>query len=120
MFVRIYSVTGRSIAQTFEGFIQAISGWDGMYAEWDGSWVWVFYENQDRYQLDGMLYDQGGVIEYMEIKGRATRAAWEKICSVLIGEFESTSLDALGQHLRVHDIEQQCWRSPCDLTLLDH
>lgn len=119
MFVRIYAAAGRSIPQSFEGFIQAVSPWDGMYAEWDGSWVWVFHEGQTRFQLDGMLYDQAGTIEYVEVKGQANRAAWERLCSLLIGDDQILTAEELGQHLRVHDIEHQCWRSPCDPKLLE-
>lgn len=119
MFVRIYGLEGESIAQSFEGFVQGVCGWEGMYAEPDGSWVWVYYQDGHRYQLDGMLYDQAGAIQYVEIKGQATKQAWDKICDLLIGEFQRTGPDAPAKHLRVHDIEQQCWRSPADPVLLD-
>ena len=118
MFVRIYSQPGESICQSFEGFIDAVSPWEGMFAEPDGSWVWVFHDNSIRYQLDGMLYDRAGVIEYLEVKGQATKDAWERICTHLLSDFQRSSPDAIVQHLRVHDIEQQCWRSPRDPALL--
>jgi hypothetical protein len=119
MFVRIYSQPGESIPQSFEGFIEQVSHWEGMFAELDGSWVWVFQEGDKRYQLDGMLYDRAGGIEYVEIKGRATRRAWEQICNLLLDDFQRSSPDAFERHLRVHDIEQQCWRSPCDPDLYE-
>lgn len=76
-----------------------------------------FFESSKRYQLDGMLYDRAGVIEYVEIKGQATKEAWERICNLLLSDFQRSSLDAIAEHLRVHDIEQQCWRSPLDPAL---
>lgn len=117
MFVRIYSQTGQSICQSFEGFIESVNLWEGMFAEPDGSWVWVFFEDSKRYQLDGMLYDRAGVIEYIEIKGQTTKEAWERICNLLLSDFQRSSPDAIAEHLRVHDIEQQCWRSPLDPAL---
>jgi len=117
MFVRIYGEIGQAMAQSFEGFIEGVSAWDGMYAELDGSFVWVFQEENRRYQLDGMVYDRSGVIEYVELKGRATKDSWGRICNLLIADFQRTSPDAFVQHLRVHDIEQQCWRSACDPAL---
>ncbi|MCY3008179.1 MAG: hypothetical protein NTV29_19685 [Planctomycetota bacterium] len=114
MFVRVYSADGQSLAQSFEGFLERVGSWEGMFAELDGSWVWVFHEQERRYQLDGMVYDRSGGIEYVEIKGQATEKAWASICNVLIADFQRTSPDAFAQHLRVHDIEQQCWRDACD------
>jgi hypothetical protein len=119
MFVRIYGKVGESISQTFEAFIEGVGSWEGMYAEPDGSWVWVYHQEGKRYQLDGMLYDQAGAIEYVEIKGQATKEAWDKICNLLLADFQRTGPDAPAVHLRVHDIEQQCWRSPSDPALLD-
>ena len=118
MFVRIYS-TGSSMSRSFEEFIQAVSDWDGMFAELDGSWVWVFHHDHKRYQLDGMVYDQAGKIEYVEVKGNSNREAWERICNLLLADFQRTGEDAYARHLRVHDIEQQCWRSPDDPALFD-
>ena len=120
MLVRVYSKEDLCFAQSFEGFLEAIGSWEGMYAELDGSWVWVFHEEDHRYQLDGMVYDRSGGIEYVEIKGQATQKAWSRICNALIADFQRTSPDAFAQHLRVHDIEQQCWRGACDPSLFSN
>jgi hypothetical protein len=77
MFVRLYHRNENTpLPKSFESFIEAIGKWDGLYAELDGSFVWVWHENNQRYQLDGMVYDRGEFIEYIELKGTCSETAW--------------------------------------------
>jgi hypothetical protein len=125
MFVRLYHAQENSpIPQTFEAFIDAIGKWDGLYAELDGSFVWVWHEQQHRYQLDGMVYDRAGAIEYVELKGSCSPTAWAKLCNTLLASpiaksptAEFLISDTICQLLRVHDLERSRWTKPNDLSL---
>ncbi len=72
---------------SFEAIADQLSAWPGMYFEMDGSFVWVSTERSEdgaaRWQLDGMIYDRAGTVQYVELKGRCDRNAWTKLVSVL-------------------------------------
>ena len=122
MFVRIYSSLEAPFEQNFESLLETLASWPGMFAEPDGSWVWVYEDRGERFQLDGMIYDRAGTIEYLEIKGTATPDAWAKLLQSLVplGNSSVTPTHSrLSVHrFRIHDIEQQCWKDPDDPTLI--
>ncbi|MCY2975176.1 MAG: divalent-cation tolerance protein CutA [Planctomycetota bacterium] len=72
---------------SFEAIADQLTPWPGMYFEMDGSFVWVSTERDPagvaRWQLDGMIYDRAGTVQYVELKGRCDRNAWTKLVSVL-------------------------------------
>jgi hypothetical protein len=129
MFVRLYHRNENTpIPKSFESFIEAIGKWDGLYAELDGSFVWVWHENNQRYQLDGMVYDRGEFIEYIELKGTCSETAWLQLCSTLLSpaipsvtEEPTTAKrsisDTISDILRVHDLDLARWISPLEPTL---
>jgi hypothetical protein len=111
MFVRIYAPEGRRLPQTFEAFSEILATWTGMFVEPDGSFVWAQSSGELRRQLDGMIYDRDGAIEYLELKGDSTSSDWERICAALtspIGKDEA-SWDRI---LMVHDIAGERWVTP--------
>jgi hypothetical protein len=129
MFVRLYHRNDNTpIPKSFESFIEAIGQWDGLYAEPDGSFVWVWHENDQRYQLDGMVYDRGEFIEYIELKGTCSETAWLQLCTTLlsptitsVSEVTATAnrsiSDTISTNLRVHDLDLARWISPLDSAL---
>ena len=125
MFARLYHAQENTpIPHTFEAFIDEIGKWDGLYAELDGSFVWVWHEQQKRYQLDGMVYDRAGAIEYIELKGSCSPEAWAKLCHTLLATpanqsptAEFSISDTICQLLRVHDLERGRWTKPNDSSL---
>ncbi len=72
---------------SFEAIADQLTPWPGMYFEMDGSFVWVSTERDEagvaRWQLDGMIYDRAGTVQYVELKGRCDCNAWIKLVSVL-------------------------------------
>jgi periplasmic divalent cation tolerance protein len=72
---------------SFEAIADQLTSWPGMYFEMDGSFVWVSTERDVAgaacWQLDGMIYDRAGTVQYVELKGRCDRNAWSKLVAVL-------------------------------------
>jgi hypothetical protein len=75
-------------AITFEQALDQLQPLDRMFIELDGSFVWrdqwpdaskVLKAN---WQLDGMIYDQAGRIQRLEVKGDAPLAVWEELFAV--------------------------------------
>jgi hypothetical protein len=120
MFVRIYSVEGRRLEQSFEGFCDRIRDWSGMFVEPDGSLVWVEVVDGGRLQLDGMIYDRGESIEYLELKGSCTVDGMQRLLSALVPSVSVTSLmePEWMEWLRIHDLESQLWIGSRELHLL--
>lgn len=120
MFVRIYSVEGRRLTQSFEGFCECIRDWPGMFVEPDGSLVWVQALGRDRLQLDGMIYDRGESIEYLELKGSCTADGMQHLLSALVPGVAASALTEPGwmAWLRIHDLESQLWITARELDSL--
>jgi len=75
-----------AFAISFEEAATALGRLERMFFEPDGSFVWVSGSPpRAGWQLDGMLYDRGGRLQYVELKG-----------GVAAGEFDRL-LDALGR-----------------------
>jgi hypothetical protein len=85
----------------FESAAEQLQSLDRMYFEMDGSFVWsgetVWSEatplsgeestqvsvDPVRWQIDGMIYDVGGRIQRVELKGSCPKANWRQLLSVL-------------------------------------
>lgn len=110
MFLRLYAHSGKQLPQSFEAMVDAMSNWPGMFVEMDGSFVWSILEPGSRRQIDGMIYDRNGAIEYVELKGDLTADAWHRLLETLLGR--RIEPDAWDRELRVHDVAGQTWRLP--------
>lgn len=89
-----YPLENQEFSKSFEEFADSLSKWPGMYFEMDGSFVWVppIPERDSvnlgiasgcRQQIDGMVYDRNGRIEYLDLKGTASLQSWLEIASAL-------------------------------------
>ncbi len=72
-----------------------------MFFEMDGSFVWAISpptgDPETKEQLDGMLYDRAGRVEYLELKGTADYQHWIRIACALIGIRTKTAFKAVGR-----------------------
>ncbi len=102
MFIRIYAAIDRRFQQSFEGFVEAVQHWQGMFIELDGSFVWVQRSENRSTQVDGMAYDRDGAVEYVELKGDVDIEIWRALCKALnAGESFET--------IRIHCVETNKW-----------
>ncbi|MCG8651951.1 MAG: hypothetical protein MI861_19075, partial [Pirellulales bacterium] len=70
---------------TFEAAAERLEKLDSLYFEPDGSFVWVA-EGGDQ-QIDGMLYDAAGRLQYVEIRGICQIAVWRQLLAAIGGDF---------------------------------
>lgn len=112
-FLRIYSHEDRRWATSFEALVQAIGDWPGMFFEMDGSFVWATMHGDRRFQIDGMVYDRDGAIEYIELKGDFTPDTWRQWMRAIA--IESSEPSAWDRQFRVHDVSSQNWIRPSEL-----
>jgi hypothetical protein len=78
-----------NLAVSFEVAVRQLESLPRMFIEWDGSFVWRGdCENStagesSQWQLDGMVYDHLGAIQYLELKGCCTQTAWHQLLTIL-------------------------------------
>lgn len=148
----VYPVAENENVGSFEDYAEQVESWPGMYFELDGSFVWVpdasssksdseFTAPVERQQIDGMVYDRNGRIEYLDLKGQATIENWlmlvepilngENGCQQFLermreGHLESQfakspsaefpSIDeALHPLVRIYDVEKQQYLAPSQI-----
>jgi hypothetical protein len=60
----------RSFPCTFEEAFASLGKLERMFVEPDGSFVWVGKQDETNWQLDGVLYDWAGQLQYVELQGQ--------------------------------------------------
>ena len=97
--IHLQGPEGGPLPVDFETLAERLQRLPRMYFEWDGSWVWTGEltvagsPTSRRWQLDGMVYDAAGVVQYIELKGTCPWAAWQKLIAAC-GSFAVS--DAVG------------------------
>jgi len=130
IFVQIHPFPGKQLLQSFEALAERLGKMPGMYFEMDGSFVWVDHDTVPPGQMDGMVYDLNGRLEYVEIKGACNARQWGVLCSAVCGfeqfakgaeldcsEFDYSETDRMA---RVHRVDEGSWTTLSEVaSLLD-
>ena len=70
------------IAISFELLAARLQEFERLYFEMDGSFVWTG-AIPCPWQVDGMIYDRGSLIQRVELKGRCPRGQWNRFLDAL-------------------------------------
>ena len=109
LFVQIHPLPEIDFVQSFEGLAMILANQSGMYFEMDGSFVWVDHQADPPCQMDGMVYDRDGRLEYVEVKGTCNATQWNILCEAISGE--------AGLHsLRIHEVSRGEWGNALDIA----
>lgn len=73
------------LSSSFDDAAERLSAIDRLYFEMDGSFVWTGTAGENRWQLDGMIYDRGGRIQYVDVKGNCPRQVWHQLLEIFAG-----------------------------------
>ena len=121
IFVQIHPCPGEQLPQSFEELAERLGGMTGMYFEMDGSFVWVDHTSDPPGQMDGMVYDRNGRLEYVEIKGACNSRQWIILCSAVCGhdngppeketevDYRSFDCSPMDRIARVHRVDEGNW-----------
>ncbi len=94
------------LAIDFDSLGRELEQWPNLYFEWDGSFVWVspqrLADGSPAWQVDGMLYDHAGALQYVELKGHCPMDAWRKLISAM-------GLATNSQPPIIHDVSNDRW-----------
>lgn len=66
---------------TFDAAAAALSELPRLFFEPDGSFVWVSAAQEPAWQIDGLLYDRGPALAYIELKGTCPPEALDQLLS---------------------------------------
>ncbi len=127
IFVQIHPFPGQQLPQSFESFAEKLGNMPGMVFEMDGSFVWVDHDFTPVSQMDGMVYDRLGKLEYVEIKGACNAQQWHTLCQVVCGlaihePLERKSRKAkleysvIDQITRVHQVIAGDWTTASEIA----
>lgn len=109
--IHLYAPQDQRFSIDFENFSELVSKWDGMYFEMDGSFVWVD-RKFGRNQLDGMVYDRDGAIEYLELKGNPSSHQLNSIFDTVTCKESTTQIS----RLRIFDVRSGNWMNEIDFA----
>ena len=77
----------QSLPVSFEDAFEQLASLPRMFIEPDGSFVWVSDTTDVKWQLDGMMFDRGGRLQYVEMRGTCTPEAFDRFADIFrIGE----------------------------------
>lgn len=127
IFVQIHPFPGQQLPQSFESFAEKLGSMPGMFFEMDGSFVWVDHDFRPASQMDGMVYDRHGKLEYVEIKGACNTGQWHSLCQAVCGlairlplerksgesELEYSVIDKIA---RVHRVAEGDWTTASEIA----
>jgi hypothetical protein len=98
---------------SFEEACSALSELPRLHIEPDGSFVWVSARDAVRpWQVDGMLYDRGGRLLYVELKGRCPAFRFVELLTAF-GCLANPCVVQLVRYAVVMDVSEFC-RMKCD------
>lgn len=127
IFVQIHPFPGKQLPQSFESFAEKLGSMPGMVFEMDGSFVWVDHDFTPASQMDGMVYDRLGKLEYVEIKGTCNAQQWHTLCEAVCGlaiqlPLERKSRKAeleysvINKIARVHRVAEGDWTTASEIA----
>jgi hypothetical protein len=67
---------------SFEDAVERLSALPRMFVEPDGSFVWVSNSADSAWQLDGVLFDRGGSLQYVELHGTCSKESFESLTGI--------------------------------------
>ena len=94
IFVQIHPFPNQQLPQSFELLAEILASIPGMFFEMDGSFVWVDHSFTPASQMDGMVYDRHGKLEYVEVKGACNAQQWYTLCQAVCGLANQQLLEA--------------------------
>ncbi len=121
----LYGAAGGPLTANFDDLAERLPQIPRLFFELDGSLVWTGPD----WQVDAMIYDRGGVVQYVDIKGRCPRSRWRELVGWLTDDSRndptpSVSILSLPDRL-LHDLqsfEEAVWPQgelPSDISRAD-
>jgi len=127
IFVQIHPFPNQQLPQSFESLAEILGRMPSMFFEMDGSFVWVDHSFTPASQMDGMVYDRQGKLEYVEVKGACNAYQWKSLCQAVCGlviqqpleancREETTTFSIIDQIARIHQVVTGRWTTASEIS----
>ena len=127
IFVQIYPFPNQQLPPSFESLAEILGSMPGMVFEMDGSFVWMDRSFKPASQMDGMVYDRQGKLEYVEVKGVCNAQQWHTLCQAVCGLAIQPSFEAnrrevtpafsdIDQIARIHQVIIGDWTKASEIS----
>lgn len=113
--IYLYGPQLSPLPSRFDEAAERLRGLDRLHFEMDGSFVWRGTAGEDRWQLDGMIYDSGDRIQYVDLKGECPGEAWHRLREIFAGGPRAAiSVLRLPEQRRIsgEEFEEEIWGKP--------
>lgn len=91
------ALLGHAFDRNFEDTLEALSRYERMFVEPDGSFVWVSSHSEPSWQVDGNLYDRDELLLFVDIKGNCPGDRFDQLLQAL-GWPDTVLMFQLTQH----------------------
>lgn len=110
--VHLYGPAGGPLRTSFEQASERLQQLERLYFEPDGSFTWVVAERIG-HQIDGMLYDANGQLQYVELKGDCSLTDWRTLVAAISPVLDLSVLQLRSGGLQeLQQFERKCWAPP--------
>lgn len=109
----LYGPAGGPLETSFEQASERLQQLERLYFEPDGSFTWVGRPGSPQ-QVDGMLYDARGQVQYVDVKGVCSLADWRRLTEAI---YPARKLSVLrlsdGVLQQLQQFERETWEVAC-------
>lgn len=81
--IHLCGAAAQPLPVSFETAEAGLAALDRLYFEPDGSFLWVGGQ-PEAWQIDGMLYDAAGSLQYVDLRGHCPLPQWRRLISALV------------------------------------
>ena len=108
--IHLYGPQRQPLPVSFEDAQARLTALERMFFEPDGSFVWVG-GRPVAWQVDGMLYDAAGQLQYVDLRGCCPYPQWRQLLAALAPAGSPLAVARLGGEglQNLQPFEQQVW-----------
>ena len=94
---------------SFEEAMRRLSGLERLFCEPDGSFFWGSPHDGPRWQVDGSLFDRGGRLLFVDLKGTCPAAEFDTLLTALGWPGITLAFQLVREAVFLGEAEFRCW-----------
>ncbi len=99
----LYGPEKGPIDTSFEAAAERLERLELLHFEPDGSFVWT--RDSGKQQIDGMLYDAAGRLQYVELQGKCALPTWQRMVTAIRGALSDDLVVMLLPQRQLQDLQ---------------
>lgn len=108
--IHLYGADAHPLPVSFETAEAELAALERLYFEPDGAFLWVG-KQPGAWQIDGMLYDAAGSLQYVDLRGHCPLPQWRRLVLALVPSGSSLAVVRLsdGALQNLQQFEAEVW-----------